>query len=89
MNTSKVLLGILGGVAVGAIAGILLAPDKGSNTRKKLRDSGQGYIDDIKGKLDNLSKEVSNKYGSLIGDAKDAVETQVNSFAKQAQNQSK
>lgn len=86
MNTSKVLLGILGGVAVGAIAGVLLAPDKGSNTRKKLRDSGQGYIDDLKGKLDNLSKEVSNKYGSLVSDAKDTVENHVNSIAKQAQS---
>ena len=30
MNSSKVLLGILGGVAAGAIAGILFAPAKGS-----------------------------------------------------------
>lgn len=77
MNTSKVLLGILGGVAVGAIVGVLMAPDKGSNTRKKLMDSGKGYIDDLKGKLDNISGSISNgvanKYESLVGEAKDAV----------------
>lgn len=73
MNTSKVLLGILGGVAVGAIAGILMAPDKGSNTRKKLLDSGKGYLDDIKGKFDDFSKEVNNKYDNLVSDGREAV----------------
>lgn len=76
MNTSKVLLGILGGVAVGAIAGILLAPDKGSNTRKKILDSGKGYMDDLKGKFDDLSNEVANKYDNLVSDAKKAVDNQ-------------
>lgn len=41
MKNSNVLLGILGGVAAGAIAGILLAPDKGSKTRKKLNKKPQ------------------------------------------------
>jgi gas vesicle protein len=76
MNTSKVVLGILGGLAVGAIAGILLAPDKGSNTRKKILDSGKGYMDDLKGKFDDLSKEVSNKYDNFVSDTKQAVENQ-------------
>lgn len=76
MNTSKVLLGILGGVAVGAIIGVLMAPDKGSNTRKKLMDSGKGYIDDLKGKLDeltgNITNGAANKYDNLVGEVKDA-----------------
>ena len=33
MGNTKTLLGFLAGAAVGAIAGILLAPDKGSATR--------------------------------------------------------
>lgn len=35
MNSSKIALGVLSGIAAGAIAGIFLAPDKGSKTRKK------------------------------------------------------
>ena len=34
MANTKTLLGFLAGAAVGALAGILLAPDKGSETSK-------------------------------------------------------
>ena len=36
MESSKVVLGVIGGVAVGALLGVLFAPDKGSKTRKKI-----------------------------------------------------
>lgn len=35
-NSSNTLVAFLAGAAVGAIIGILYAPDKGSNTREKL-----------------------------------------------------
>jgi gas vesicle protein len=37
MNTEiKILLGIVGGIAAGLCVGLLVAPDKGSETRKKI-----------------------------------------------------
>ena len=48
MNTTvKVLSGFLAGAALGTIAGILIAPDKGSNTRKKIREESKQLSDDI------------------------------------------
>jgi gas vesicle protein len=40
-NFSKISLALLAGAAAGAIAGILLAPDKGVNTRKKIADKAK------------------------------------------------
>jgi gas vesicle protein len=83
-STSKVLLGVLGGVAVGAVLGILFAPDKGSNTRKKLVDQGkdlvdQGkhYADNFKGKIDEIKRDVTNKYENFVSDAKEATSGKV------------
>lgn len=36
MNTGKVLLGLIAGFAAGASLGIIMAPAKGSETRKKI-----------------------------------------------------
>ena len=43
MKNSDVVVGILGGLAVGAILGILFAPDKGSNTRRKIAEKGTDF----------------------------------------------
>jgi len=62
MNTGKVALSALAGLAVGAIAGILLAPEKGSTTRKQIRDKGNDYVDDLKSKLDEISDLLKDKF---------------------------
>ena len=45
MSTGKVLLGVLAGAAAGALLGVLLAPEKGSETRKKITKKGEEYAD--------------------------------------------
>lgn len=54
MSTSKVLLGVVVGLAAGAMAGIMMAPDSGPNTRRKLSSKGQGMVDDLKGKFNDF-----------------------------------
>jgi gas vesicle protein len=62
MNSSKVLLGVLGGVAAGAIAGILFAPAKGSSTRRKITHLGEEYSDELKEKFDDLVGIIADQY---------------------------
>ena len=73
MNSSKVLLGVLGGLAAGAIAGILFAPAKGSKTRRKIMKKGKNYSDDLKNKFEELYENVTDKYESILTDAKEMV----------------
>lgn len=70
MKTSNVILGVLGGVAVGAIAGILFAPAKGTKTRKKIMKKGNDYTKDLKTKFGDFYDGVTTKYENIVDDAK-------------------
>lgn len=65
MNTGKLLLGVLAGVAAGAILGILFAPDKGSVTRKKIAKRGEDYADAMKDKFNDIIEGVTEKFGQM------------------------
>lgn len=45
------------GAAIGSVVAILLAPDKGSNTRSKVTYRIQNYIDELREIIGELSKE--------------------------------
>lgn len=70
MKTNKTVIGILGGVAIGATLGVLFAPDKGSNTRKKIIKKSTDATEDLKEKLGNIADSVSGKYNSLMNKGK-------------------
>lgn len=42
-SNTKLVLGILGAVAAGAVIGLLLAPEKGSDTRKKIGNTANDW----------------------------------------------
>jgi gas vesicle protein len=53
---TKVVLGLVGAAAAGVIVGLLLAPDSGSSTRKKIKSTAGDW---------------SNHLGDLFSSAKD------------------
>jgi gas vesicle protein len=71
MSTGKVLIGTLAGLAIGAIAGILFAPEKGSVTRKQILSKGEGYVDDLKSKFDEFSDSIMEKFEATTKEAED------------------
>ncbi|WP_379086404.1 YtxH domain-containing protein [Pedobacter sp. UC225_65] len=83
-DNSKVLIGLLAGLAAGAALGLLFAPEKGSETRDKLSQSLKDFGDSIRDKaadeIDNLSSlkdKVVNSIKSKLRDVEDEYSSEV------------
>lgn len=74
MSTSKILLGFVAGAAIGAALGILFAPDKGTETRRKISEQGNDLADNLKGKFSDLVDGVKDKFSSMKSEAEDVAE---------------
>jgi gas vesicle protein len=62
MSSSKIVVGFLAGAAVGALAGILFAPDKGSSTRKKIVSKTGDLTDSVKNSFSDFIDGVKETY---------------------------
>jgi gas vesicle protein len=76
VDSGKVVLGVLAGIATGAILGILFAPEKGIETRKKICKKGTYNADDLKDKFNEFLESISAKFEQIKDD--------VSNFAEQA-----
>ena len=82
MKTGNVILSLLSGIAAGAAAGvamgILYAPEKGSETRRKISIKGEELRDNLKHKFDEVREDASDlleKGKSKIYEARDDINT--------------
>lgn len=66
-NAGKIIGALVLGAVVGAACGILLAPDKGTETRKKLFNGAKDLADDLKEKV----KESANKFRDMADERVD------------------
>jgi gas vesicle protein len=73
MKADKIILGVLGGVAVGALLGVLFAPEKGDKTRRKIMDKSNDYADELKDKLDTLLGSITQKYEKIWNEGENLI----------------
>jgi len=74
MSSGKVVLALLAGVAAGAVLGLLFAPEKGSETRKKLSGEGNDLKESMKEKFNEFLDDISEKYENVKEEDADLTE---------------
>jgi gas vesicle protein len=47
MSTSKFVISILGAAAAGVVIGMLVAPEKGTEMRKRIKKTTDGWVDSL------------------------------------------
>ena len=82
MNTSKILLSFIAGAAVGGALGILFAPDKGTETRRKIAEKGNDVADSVKDKFNEFVDGVKDKFSSAKNEVEDVAEKGFGSYNK-------
>ena len=73
-NTGKIITAVAAGVAAGAILGVLFAPAKGSETRKKINDQGKKIADTVKEKLEKGKEKINGLKEEFAKTVKDKIE---------------
>lgn len=81
---TKVILGIIGAAAAGAAIGLLMAPEKGSDLRKKIKKSAQDWANSIADLVASGQEELKN-LASKGSDMVNEYSSQANSAARKAQ----
>jgi gas vesicle protein len=80
MNDSfKTTLAFIGGAAIGATIGILLAPEKGSDTRKKIMSKAKDLADDMTEAAKEKYTDLMRRKDELMAEMED----EMSSAAKQ------
>lgn len=80
-KTTKTILGLLAAGAIGVAIGVLLAPDKGENTRKKVKES----LGDLDDKLDDFLNNIKEKGTEIMDDLK----AKANAIKEDVENKTK
>jgi gas vesicle protein len=75
-NYTKIAIGVASGFLAGAILGILFAPDKGTETRAKIKKAGTNLSDNIQETI-NKGKDSLITMKSNLKERVDGVEKRV------------
>lgn len=71
MKIKNATILLLTGVAIGALTGLLLAPDEGSKTRKKLLKKARKFKQDVTDKASEYKNKAADLKDNIEGVASD------------------
>jgi uncharacterized protein YjbJ (UPF0337 family) len=71
-NSGKIILAALAGASAGILAGILLAPDKGTATLENWKGAAKGYSDKLGEQFNKYSSDLETKFKGLSEKLEDA-----------------
>lgn len=78
-NSGNIIVALLAGAVIGAGVGILLAPDKGSNTRQKIKDGVNSSKDDLLEKLKGFTDLIKDKTTDAVSAIDEMLEETISS----------
>jgi gas vesicle protein len=70
-DNSKILGALVLGAAAGAVIGLLFAPDKGSELRRKIKDSTDDIIDQLSDKINEGKEALAGLKDKAMSKAED------------------
>lgn len=88
-RNSGIVLGILAGAAIGSLLGVLFAPEKGVETRRKLRRKAEDLRDEALDHYEHLRDEALERYENISGKVKQGAEKVVADVKESYENYKK
>jgi len=73
MSKTNILISVIIGSFIGALLGVLYAPEKGEKTRKQIAKKSDEYSDLVKSEFDDFVKSMRKKYESALDDTEEII----------------
>ena len=72
-NTSKILIALGAGLAIGGLMGVLFAPYKGENTRHKIAENGKKLKDEFTRKVKLGKNKMEEQMARINGELDEVI----------------